>query len=799
MKIAKVIVDVPASTVNQTFDYKVPKKFTDMIESGMRVVVPFGPRKITGFVIELVSKSEFKNLREIEDVLDITPVLTPELLDLGKWLADETLSLYITSYQAMLPNMLKSKYERHIEVKEKTELPDSIKKYFKKSPVLYDDLLQTDIDLGLLKKLLQNNQLELNYHVKSQEVKKYESFILPIKQAEEIKALKSDLRPNAHRQLQLYDFFINHPVAIEQNELYARLNINRAHLTPLIKKGIVKLEKKEIYRNPHQVEFEQTEKINLNTEQKEALNPILEAINKEKTDTFLLYGVTGSGKTEVYLQAIEQVIHQEKEAIVLVPEIALTPQMVERFKGRFGEKVAVLHSALSTGEKYDEWRKIHRKEVQVVVGARSAIFAPFENLGIIIIDEEHETTYKQEDNPRYHARDVAIYRAQTNRCPVVLGSATPTLESFARAEKNVYRLLKLSHRTNNQPMPKVEIVDMREELHKGNRTMFSNSLTKKMQEKIERGEQIVLLLNRRGFSNFALCRDCGHVETCPHCDISLTYHKGHQALKCHYCLYEIPLEKECKKCQSDLIGFFGTGTERVEEELNKLMPAYKVIRMDVDTTSRKGAHERLLNRFRQQEADILLGTQMIAKGLDFENVTLVGVLAADSMLHLPDFRSSEKTFQLLTQVSGRAGRHKLPGEVVVQTYTPDHYSILYASEYDYLKFYQREMTIRRTFRYPPYVYLALITLSDENLSKVIQSANEFAHKLGLVLSNESTILGPTPSPLARIKRRYRYQIIIKYRFEPDLSRKLKIVYDAFEKELKKNLQIAIDINPYHLM
>ena len=799
MNIAKVIVDVPASTVNQTFDYKVPERFTDMIEPGMRVIVPFGPRKITGFVIQLVSESEFDKLRAIEDVLDLTPVLTPELLKLGKWLADETLSLYITTYQAMLPAVLKSKYERRIELKENVEIPENIQAYFAKNAMLYEELLETDINLSELKRLIQANKLDMNYYVKSQEVKKYETIIIPVKTVEEMKTLKTELRANAHRQIQLYDFFIKHPEPIEQGELFARLNLTQAHLRPLIKNELIKLEKKEVYRNPHQGEFEQTENIDLNIEQKAALKPILDAVNEEKSETFLLYGVTGSGKTEVYLQAIEQVIEQNKEAIVLVPEIALTPQMVERFKGRFGEKVAVLHSALSTGEKYDEWRKIHRKEVQVVVGARSAIFAPFENLGIIIIDEEHETTYKQEDNPRYHARDIAIHRAETNGCPLVLGSATPTLESFARAEKNVYSLLKLSHRTNNKPMPEVEIVDMRDELHSGNRTMFSNILTEKIQEKIEANEQIVLLLNRRGFSNFALCRDCGHVETCPHCDISLTYHKGHHALKCHYCLYEIPLADRCSKCKSDLIGFFGTGTERVEEELNKLMPKYKVIRMDVDTTSRKGAHERLLTKFRKKEADILLGTQMIAKGLDFENVTLVGVLAADSMLHLPDFRSSEKTFQLLTQVSGRAGRHELPGEVIVQTYTPDHYSVLHASKYDYLSFYQHEMAIRRTFRYPPYVYLALITLSDEDLNKVIQMANNFAQKLGLILSKESTILGPTPSPLSRIKRRYRYQIIIKYRYEADLSRKLKTVYDAFESEFKKGLQIAIDINPYQLM
>src|SRR5699024_2288777 len=472
----------------------------------------------------------------------------------------------------------------------------------------------------------------------------------------ELVEYEKQLAKNAHRQKQILNYFIEHNQPIEQNKLYKELGISRTNLKPLLEKELITLTQKEIYRNPYDRDFKKTYKKSLTEEQNNAIKPIHKAIENNKNETFLLHGVTGSGKTEIYLQAIDNVINKGQEAIVLVPEIALTPQMVEQFKGRFGERVAVMHSALSIGEKYDEWLKIRRGEVQVVVGARSAIFAPFKNLGIIIIDEEHEGTYKQEDTPRYHARDVAIERARINNCPVVLGSATPTLESFARAEKSVYTLLTLSKRTNNKPMPNVDVVDMRAELHSGNRTMFSSTLIDKMKLAISKNEQVVLLLNRRGYSNFALCRDCGHVEQCPNCDISLTYHKGHNSLKCHYCSYEMTMPNKCPACTSDLISFFGTGTERVEEALKKLLPTLKIIRMDVDTTRRKGAHERLLNKFSAGEADVLLGTQMIAKGLDFENVTLVGVLAADSMLHLPDFRAAEKTFQLLTQVSGRAGR-----------------------------------------------------------------------------------------------------------------------------------------------
>jgi primosomal protein N' (replication factor Y) len=494
------------------------------------------------------------------------------------------------------------------------------------------------------------------------------------------------------------------------------------------------------------------------------------------------------------------VIHQGKEAIVLVPEISLTPQMVNRFKGRFGKQVAVMHSALSAGEKFDEWRKIQRKEVSVVVGARSAVFAPFENLGIIIIDEEHETSYKQEDQPRYHARDVAIWRGRRNGFPVVLGSATPTLESYARAQKGVYELAVLKKRTNNRPLPEVITVDMRSELHAGNRTMFSRLLMEKLKTCIEKGEQAVLLLNRRGYSTFIMCRDCGHVEECPHCDIALTYHKNNQRLKCHYCSYEAAVPSICPECSSDLIRYFGTGTQRVEESLTELMPEARIIRMDVDTTRRKGAHEKLLRAFGEGKADILLGTQMIAKGLDFENVTLVGVLTADSMLNLPDFRSSEKTFQLLTQVSGRAGRHELSGEVIIQTYTPEHYSIQLASEYDFESFYKKEMTVRRAFHYPPYYYLALITISHENHVQAVQAGQQVVRLLQERIQPGTIILGPTPSPIPRIKDRYRYQCMIKYKHEPNLRKKIQEITELFKESIQKNdLQIIVDMQPYQMM
>ncbi|OZU90371.1 primosomal protein N' [Virgibacillus indicus] len=802
MNIAKVIVDVPASSINQTFDYLVPEKFQDILQTGMRVIVPFGPRKIMGFVVGKSSESSFDKLKEIVDVLDLIPALTPELLDLGKWLANETLSLYITALQAMLPQVMKAQYNKEIVRMTDSELSSEFENLFAGRDIIaYEEVEGSAISYYQLQKAVQDGDISIDYLVKSKITKKHVTMIKPARSPHLLEEAIYDLSKNAKKQLLLLQYFLEKPEAIAKQQLLKALKTTDSTVKALIDKGLLESFQMEVYRNPYDDDaFARTVALELTEEQTTAILPIKENISNEKHDVFLLHGVTGSGKTEVYLQSIQDVLDKGKEAIVLVPEISLTPQMVKRFKGRFGSNVAVMHSALSVGEKYDEWRRIQRKEVQVVVGARSAIFAPFENIGIIIIDEEHETSYKQEDQPRYHARDVAIHRGETHQCPVILGSATPTLESYARAQKGVYKLATLSKRTNEKAMPEVEIIDMRDELHAGNRTMFSRKLKTRVEQCIQRGEQIVLLLNRRGYSTFVMCRDCGHVKECPHCDIALTFHKNSSQLKCHYCSYEEPMPVECPECTSDLIRYFGTGTQKVEEALAKLIPEARVIRMDVDTTRRKGAHEKLLTQFANKEADILLGTQMIAKGLDFENVTLVGVLTADSMLHLPDFRSSEKTFQLLTQVSGRAGRHELSGEVIVQTYTPDHYSIELASNYNFNDFYLKEMAMRKTFQYPPYVFLALLTISHENKIKAVQTAQKIVQMLLKNIQSDSKVLGPTPSPIPRIKDRYRYQCMIKYKNEPDLRSYINKIMDIFKDEMRKeDLQITVDMQPYHLM
>ncbi|MCU4900676.1 primosomal protein N' [Bacillus cereus] len=801
MKFASVIVDVPARQTDRPFDYIIPKKWEDIVQTGMRVVVPFGPRKLQGFIIGIKNSVEVesKKLKTIHEILDVTPVLNEELLKLGYWLTSETLCYMISAFQVMLPTAIKATYKKRLQLRKQEEVAPELLFLFQDKEAIDWEAIETQPHLyRTIQQEIKHGTIEVVYQVKDKVQKKKQRVVQPELPEDKLELAAFELK--SKKQQDVLYYFVENYKSVPLKVITEELQITDAPIKALVKKGLLSEKYVEVYRNPYDDDdFEQTKPFPLTEEQKQVITPILSSITNETYNPFLLYGVTGSGKTEVYLQSIAAVLEKGKEAIVLVPEIALTPQMVDRFKGRFGSQVAVLHSALSVGEKYDEWRKILRKEVKVVVGARSAVFAPFENLGIIIIDEEHESSYKQEDNPRYHARDVAVWRGQYHKCPIVLGSATPTLESFARAKKGVYELLTMEKRMNEQALPTVEIVDMREELRDGNRSMFSKALHEKIADRLEKKEQMVLFLNRRGHSTFVMCRDCGYVVQCPHCDISLTYHKMNHRLKCHYCSYEENMPTACPACQSTYIRFFGTGTQKVEEEITKLFPEAQVIRMDVDTTSRKGMHEKLLKAFGEEKADILLGTQMIAKGLDFPKVTLVGVLTADTMLHLPDFRASEKTYQLLTQVSGRAGRHELPGEVIIQTYTPEHYSIELAKNQQYDVFFDQEMQMRRTRQYPPYYYVVLVTVSHPELLKAVQVTEKIVGHLRSHCTEQTMVLGPVASAIPRIKDRYRYQCMIKYKREPNLKNVLKMVNEHYQAEMQKELQISIDFNPTMLM
>lgn len=530
-------------------------------------------------------------------------------------------------------------------------------------------------------------------------------------------------------------------------------------------------------------------RVNLTDKQRLVSDTIISSFGK--SDTFLLYGVTGSGKTEVYMDVIEKAINNGKSAIMLVPEIGLTPQIVGKFISRFGNVISVLHSKLSDSERYDEYRKITNGESKIVIGTRSAIFVPFNNIGVIIIDEEHTSSYKQDNNPRYSAINVAEWRSKYHNCPLVFGSATPSLESFAKAGNHVYKLLTLTERAGGSVLPNVNIVDMKKEVKKGN-FILSDMLKNKIGEVLDRGEQAIILLNRRGYSSTISCKECGYVYKCPNCDITYTYHKSSNNLKCHYCGYSMVLPNKCSICGSDNLKDYGLGTEKLEETLNSLYKA-RIVRMDVDTTSKKGQHQKIIDDFGEHKYDILIGTQMIAKGLDFPLVTLVGVVSIDSSLTSPDYRASENTFQLLSQVSGRAGRSENKGEVIVQTFNPDHYAITLAKNHDYIDFYKEEMKVRKMLKYSPYYYMVLVSITSKDYELGFKEANKIGSYIRNNISSDSIVLGPTMANMFKVNNIYHYQIIIKYRKDDSLMKVLKFIIDMQVKNNK--IDVSIDFNP----
>ncbi len=567
------------------------------------------------------------------------------------------------------------------------------------------------------------------------------------------------------------------------------VDISLSSLNTLIKKNILLEKKLEHYRLSYNEKIEP--KKELTNDQRSVVDEVL-----ANTGYFpyLLFGVTGSGKTEVYMELIEDALNKGKTSIVLVPEISLTPQMVLRFQKRFGDNIAAIHSALSDGEKYDEWRRIVKGEAKIVIGARSAIFAPLNNIGMIIIDEEHSDSYKQDDsNPRYNAKDIALLRGKYHNCPVIMGSATPSLEVFARAKKGVFKLLELPNRINGKSLPHINIVDMNEMISK-TKGHFSPVLLEAISARLLKNEQIILLLNRRGYSSFVTCKNCGYTFKCPNCDITLTYHKSSRTLRCHYCGYGTKVYDTCPECHEKSINDLGVGTEKVEEELNKLFPESKILRMDFDTTSRKGMHEKMIKAFKNHEYDILLGTQIVSKGLDFDNVTLVGVINADTSLNIPDFRSSETTFSLLAQVAGRAGRSDKEGEVIIQTFNPEHYAIQYTKKHDYLGFYNREMSIRRELKYPPYYYICYVKISGKDNKYIYEESLKITKLFHNKLIN-MIILGPSPCTIFKLNNIYRYGIILKYKKDEDLREVLNKVIEHYKDN--RNIKIDVNFNPSH--
>jgi len=703
--------------IDKTFTYAVPVNLEKDIKIGMKVTVPFGNRKLEGFVLACENKKVDYELKDIISLSDV--VLSEELISLAKYMSRKTLATLASSLSTMLPKAIKASYKTNIS-----------KKY-----ITYLKLNKENLNL-----VNTNKQQEI------------------IDLFKEDLVLKSDV---------------------------AKISISA--LKTLISKNILIEEEKEVFRY-NSTDKVEDKKVILTKEQENAYQTIKNNLSLFKP--FLIHGVTGSGKTEVYMHLIKDVLESGKNVIVLVPEISLTPQVVNLFKARFSN-IAVLHSKLSDGERYDEYRKINEGLVNIVVGARSAIFAPFKNIGLIIIDEEHTDTYKQENTPRYHTIDMALYRAKYNNCPLVLGSATPSIESYTRALLGTYTLINMPTRVNKN-LPKVFLVDMRDEYKKGNR-VFSSLLTDELNETIKNGKQAIILLNRRGFNTILTCNSCGYVSKCPKCDIPLTYHKKNNVLRCHYCGYATSKMIKCPNCKSEDITYTGMGTEKLEELIKENFIGAKVLRMDVDTTSLKGAHERIISSFRKGEANILLGTQMISKGLDFPNVTLVGVINGDASLNIPDFRASERTFDLLSQVSGRAGRSNDLGKVIIQGFNITHYSILKAKDNDYKGFYDEEIKIRKKLGYPPFNNLCLIKISSTDYNLLISESN----KVNIYLHDNinELVLGPSFSPMPKFNGKYYMQIIIKYKKTENIMEALKYLKKIYKNE---KVKIEIDVNPLRI-
>lgn len=734
---AEVIVDISASTVDKIFDYAI----VDPVAIGMRVLVPFGPRKIEGFVVNIKGKSllDPKKIKPITEVLDAIPVITSEMMALKDYLSQNFRLRMVDVLRLFIPSQMRK---------------------------------------GRIKELTRQF-VELNPEFISKNIDDF-------------------IKPSAVGQRELFEYLLeNKDTPILQSEITT--NFSNSSLKNLIMRDIIRVKAIAVRRTPYKNLSNAENEVNLTDEQK----AVLEKIEKSDECSFLLHGVTGSGKTEVYMRAIASSLAKGQTAIMLVPEIALTPQVLKNFRARFGDKVALLHSALSAGERFDEWRRLLTGEALVAVGARSAVFAPLSNVGIIIVDEEHDSSYTADSNPRYHAIEIAHFRQKFNKAKLILGSATPSIENYYRAKVGELTLLEMPTRVNQKPLPEIELVNMCNELYEGNNDMFSRSLLAKLRECVDNENQAMLFINRRGYSSYVICRSCGHVPKCEACDVSLVYHKEDKTLKCHYCSARYSSLDVCPKCKSNSIRQGYVGTERVVERLQALFPDKNILRMDNDTTRTKDSHSQILEKFAKKEASILVGTQMIAKGHDFPNVTLVGILDADLSLYFSDFRSVERTYSLITQVSGRAGREEKQGKVVLQTYSPRHYVFKYAMQNDYKTFFEKECNLREVTKYPPFATIYRIMVSSENEEQATAALKNIFDKL-TALSKESqgsfAYLAAMRSPVKRIQNKHRMQVIsrIVCRNDMHLDEITPKIYEIAESCQSNTVTVFVEKNPNSL-
>ena len=736
--IAEVIIDRTAKKLNRTFDYNIPKELEDLVIVGSSVLVPFGNAKKLeeAYVIGIKEKSSF----EVKDIAKVNHNLTDRQIRLAKWMSKK----YFCNVSECIKLMSAPGSKRKNEVKDKTINGVYLKKEIEE--------IDFDVHSGKIKSEKQKRALE----------------------------------------------FIKENEGATASEVEMFTDCSKAILKTLEKNGYLEFIEKKVERNPlENKKIERTDKLKLTEEQQKAFEQINKTIQNSQYEEFLLYGVTGSGKTEIYLQLIENVLEKGKTAIMLVPEISLTPQTINRFISRFGkEQIAVLHSKLSIGERYDEWNKIKEGKANIIIGARSAIFAPTENVGIIIIDEEHDSSYKSESSPRYSAKEIASVLAKHGNFPVVLGSATPDITTYYKAQNEEITMLTLTKRANNSKMPEVKIIYLNQELAEGNRSILSIKLYEEMKKNLKNKKQTILFLNRRGFSTFIMCRECGYTMQCKNCNISMTYHRFENKLKCHYCGYEEKVVNICPNCKSSKIRYFGTGTQKIEEEVHKIFPEARTIRMDVDTVTKKNSHEDILEQFKNENIDILIGTQMIVKCHNFQNLNLVGVIAADTSLNIDDYRANERTFQILTQVAGRAGRVNLPGKVIIQTYNPDNFSIDLAQKQDYNEFFDIEIALRKQLKYPPFCDIIVISFTGTNEKELISTSDYVYKFLEEKMDKEKyNVYRPVPSPIDKIQNKIRWRMIIKGKMNvkayEDINQCLASVYS---KNIK-NTKVWADINP----
>lgn len=774
---AQVIIDANHAEVDRVFDYRVPAQWEEAVCVGLRVMVPFGQRntKREGYVIALTETTEVPagKIKEIVEILDEgRPILTPPILELAKWMKKEYFCTLNQCLQAVMPAGIRTKSVWYVELTEQTaelsekeqQVADVLTEQGGAAPLRELEQVFGNRTEYILRCLQEKKVVRLRQKTTRSTYKKEKRYVSLTENIELLTEAKEKAAKDKRLAGQLRVFSAICPgESISVEELKEKASVTDSPIHTLLQKGVLVERRRQEKRDVFQLEdYTPTQPFYPTPEQAQALALLREEEQKEGKRPILLHGVTGSGKTEIYMQLIEHVVMEGKQAIVLVPEISLTPQIMERFISRFGKRVSVTHSRLSLGERLDQWRKARDGEISIIIGPRSALFMPFSNLGVIVMDECHESSYISDVTPKYHTREVARKLSELTGALLVMGSATPDIDSYHRAVTGEFLLLQLKERTKGSRLPEVFVTDMRKELEDGNRSAFGLPLQQAIRENLEKGQQTMLFLNRRGYSTFVSCRKCGGVLTCPSCNVSYTYHASDKALVCHYCGKEVPVPKTCPSCGSHYIRYFGTGTQKIEEETRRLFPEASVLRMDADTTTGRNGHARILELFGKGKADILIGTQMIAKGHDFPNVTLVGILAADLSLNLGTYQAAENCFQLITQAAGRAGRGELPGQVFIQTYQPENHAIRMAAAQDYGGFYQEEILLRQAMEYPPFSHIFSVLITGEMEQEVILAAqrlgafmNHYAERAGC------TVVGPAPAPLPKFRGEFRWQIFAK--------------------------------------